>query len=399
MAKKKDEKSETLTEYILRSAEAKKKSPGEWWETTVQNIGKCQLATHVGKFTNPDSAVALLAEPGAPDAGYVTTQGSRYREDILTPAQYIGSASLLLKTQEDGRDVLEYTEASPEELTAELADLGLPGSSLKEAVEELRKRSRTEPSATDERMKQVYFPTNDAGQYHLLTVLPASSLLLELKKRLLEMDERRRLHCNKEEDEYGRDWENIPNLTEVGFGGTKPQNISALNSRARGTGYLLPSLPPSFEQRDIRLPKRDFFRETIPFREVERSLRTLHTLFLLDRNNKDIRMRIRGEVDALAELAAAMAARLRDEPAGWSEEERCAALPASQKIWLDEAFRETRLDGGDWLEDVSTGFGRWLIGRYERTAGREKVILGDIELKFFRDRLLELLKEEVRMDK
>lgn len=398
MAKKKDEKSETLTEYILRSAEAKKKSPGEWWETTVQNIGKCQLATHVGKFTHPDSAVALLVEPGAPDAGYVTTQGSRCQLDVKRDASIAPSAVILLNFFPDAGKLSGQNKESFA-LLKELSGHGYATDQLIKTMKQVISVSIQMPSATDGKLKQVYFPISLKGEYHLLTVLPASSLLLELKNRLMQMDERRRLHCNKEEDEYGRDWENIPNLTEVGFGGTKTQNISALNSRARGTGYLLPSLPPSFGQRDIRLPKRDFFREAIPFREVERSLRTLHTLFLLDRNNKDIRMRIRGEVDALAELAAAMAARLRDEPAGWSEEERCAALPASQKIWLDEAFRETRLDGGDWLEDVSTGFGRWLIGRYERTAGREKVILGDIELKFFRDRLLELLKEEVRMDK
>lgn len=398
MAKKKDEKSETLTAYILRSAEAKKKSPGEWWETTVQNIGKCQLATHVGKFTNPDSAVALLAEPGAPDAGYVTTQGSRCQLDVKRDASIAPSAVILLNFFPDAGKLSGQNKESFA-LLKELSGHGYATDQLIKNMKQVISASIQMPLATDGKLKQVYFPISLKGEYHLLTVLPSSSLLLELKNRLMQMDERCRLHCNKEEEEYGRDWENIPNLTEVGFGGTQPQNISALNFLAKGTGYLLPSLPPSLGQRDIRLPKRDFFRETIPFREVERSLRTLHTLFLLDRNNKDIRMRIRGEVDALAELAAAMAARLRDEPAGWSEEERCAALPASQKIWLDEAFRETRLDGGDWLEDVSTGFGRWLIGRYERTAGREKVILGDIELKFFRDRLLELLKEEVRMDK
>ncbi len=398
MAKKKDEKSETLTEYILRSAEAKKKSPGEWWETTVQNIGKCQLVTHVGKFTHPDSVVALLVEPGASDAGYVTTQGSRCQLDVKRDASIAPSAVILLNFFPDAGKLSGQNKESFA-LLKELSGHGYATDQLIKNMKQVISASIQMPSATDGKLKQVYFPISLKGEYHLLTVLPSSSLLLELKNRLMQMDERCRLHCNKEEEEYGRDWENIPNLTEVGFGGTQPQNISALNFLAKGTGYLLPSLPPSLGQRDIRLPKRDFFRETIPFREVERSLRTLHTLFLLDRNNKDIRMRIRGEVDALAELAAAMAARLRDEPAGWSEEERCAALPASQKIWLDEAFRETRLDGGDWLEDVSTGFGRWLIGRYERTAGREKVILGDIELKFFRDRLLELLKEEVRMDK
>lgn len=398
MAKKKDEKSEPLTEYILRSAETKKKTPGEWWETTVQNIGKCQLATHVGKFTHPDSQVALLVERGAPDAGYVTTQGSRCQLDVKRDASIAPSAEVLLRFFPDA-EKLSGENKEGAELLEELNEHRYFTDQLIRNINSVIFTSIQMPAKTDGNLKQVYFPIRDDGQYHLLTVLPASSLLLELKSRLLQMAEQRRRHCDKKEEEYGRDWENIPNLTEVGFGGTNKQNISTLNSRAGGTGYLLPSLPPAFGQREVRRPKRDFFRETIPYREVERSLRILHALFQLDRNNKGIRMRIRGEVDALAELAAALAARLREEPAGWSEEEDFSALPSSQKIWLDEANREVRLDGGSWLDEVSTRFGRWLISRYERAASREKVILGDTELKFLRDRLAELLKEEVRMDK
>lgn len=37
----------------------------------------------------------------------------------------------------------------------------------------------------------------------------------------------------------------FPNLAEMHFGGTKPQNISLLNSVRGGRVWLLPSMPPA----------------------------------------------------------------------------------------------------------------------------------------------------------
>lgn len=399
VAKKVEEQNESLTEYILRSAETKKKSPAEWWETTVQNIEKCQVASHVGKFTHPDSQIGVLAEPGEPDAGYVTTQGCRYKEDIMTPAQYMGSASLLLKKQSDGRSILEWMESTPELIEQELSEAQLTSPSLREAVKSLYKRSREFPAETDERLKQVYFPVGEEHQYHLLTVLPASALMQEMKQRLRQMGERRRLCYSDKEEQYGEDCEDMPNLTEVGFGGTKAQNISAMNSRFGGTAYLLPSLPPVWMSRKVRLPKRDFFRDGLLFRMAKESVQALHRLFLLDWNNQKIREGVQSHVDTLADMVAGMAERMREEPAGWSREEAFDGLPESQKIWLDEARREERLDSEEWLDAVGTDFGRWLIRTYERVSGHEKVGLGDPELRFFKYRLIEVLREEVRMEK
>lgn len=400
MAKKNEPVDESLTAYILQNAEKKKKTPGEWWTATVQNVEKCRLASHVGKFTHPDSPVALLADPGAPDVGYVTTQGCQCRDDVLTPAQYMGTASLLLKLQADGRNLLEWIDTSPESVENELTDMGLSEPSLIDAVKSLEERSRTVPTQTDERLKQVYFPVSGTFQYHLLTVLPASSLLLTLKGRLRQMIEQRRLCYARGGNDYGGDCEDIPDLTEVGFGGTKPQNISALNFRAGGTGYLLPSLPPVWSDRGIHPPKKDFFRETMPYRDVRQSFFTLHALFALERNTIDIRERIREEITAMAEVATAEAAAIRKEvPGGWSSDDSHDALPASQKIWLDEGLQDRRLESDAWIDNIGTDFARWLIREYERVIGREKVILGDAELRFFKNRMTEILKEEVRMDK
>lgn len=399
MAKKIEKQNESLIEYIYRCAKKYNKSPVQWWETTVPNIEKCQLATHIGKFTHPNSKVALLVELGEPDAGYVTTQGCQCPVDIQRNARVNQSADLLLKDMPDGRKLFKWVEESPEEPRQELEDHGLPASLFIQSVKRVVSQSRDMPQSTDDRLRQVYFPVSTEQQYHLLTVLPASSLLLEMKQRILQMSEHRRLCYSNKEAQYGEDCEDIPDLTEVRFGGSNSRNISYQNLMTRGMAYLLPSLPPVWVEREIRFPKKDFFRESLLFSTVKKQIQDLHRLFLLDWNNRKIRDGIRFHVDTLADMVAGMAERMREEPAGWSREEAFDGLPESQKIWLDEARREERLDSEEWLDAVGTDFGRWLIRTYERVAGHEKVGLGDPQLLFFKSRLLELLQEEVRMEK
>lgn len=397
VAKKVEEQNESLAEYILQNA--KNMAPADWLEKMAQNMNGCRLATHIGKFTHPDSGVALLVESGEPDDGYVTTQGCRCSVDIQRNASISQSGKLLLWDMPDGRKLFNWAEESPEELRQELEDNGFPAEPLIQSAKQAVSQSRNMPQSTDSRLRQVYFPVSSEQQYHLLTILPASSLLLEMKQRILRMDENRRLCYSDKEEQYGEDCEDMPNLTEIGFGGSKPHNISALNNILPGPAYLLPSLPPVWTSRKVRLPKRDFFRDGLLTRMTKESVQALHRLFLLDWNNQKIREGIRFHVDTLADMVAGMAERMREEPAGWSREEAFDGLPESQKIWLDEARREERLDSEEWLDAVGTDFGRWLIRTYERVAGHEKVGLGDPELRFFKYRLIEVLREEVRMEK
>ncbi|MBV7619371.1 hypothetical protein KVQ86_24795, partial [Escherichia coli] len=59
----------------------------------------------------------------------------------------------------------------------------------------------------------------------------------------------KKIHHAHESREY-------PNLLVQNFGGSKPQNISQLNSDRRGSMWLLPSIPPTWKGQQIELPKR-----------------------------------------------------------------------------------------------------------------------------------------------
>ena len=73
MAKEKKEVT-SLHEYIIESAAKKGKTPADWFDAMVMHMNECHLASHVGKFTNPDIKTTICSHSDKV-AGYVTTQG------------------------------------------------------------------------------------------------------------------------------------------------------------------------------------------------------------------------------------------------------------------------------------------------------------------------------------
>ncbi len=260
MAKEKKEVT-SLHEYIIESAAKKGKTPADWFDAMVMHMNECHLASHVGKFTNPDIKTTVCSH-SKKVAGYVTTGGSTCSLDILTPAQYLGSASLLLSPVTPDKNVLEAVITRDKELEKELELLSLPIEKLQKKVQEMLEDSQKEPEATDTHLRQVYFPIAE-GEYHLLSVMPSSCLALEMYQRIRAINGHKIDCCNKKSENYGKPCEEVTGLTMIGFGGTKPQNISALNSRCGGKAYLLSSLPPSLREVKVRVPRSDFFKESI----------------------------------------------------------------------------------------------------------------------------------------
>nr|WP_286418730.1 type I-F CRISPR-associated protein Csy1 [Acinetobacter sp. 226-1] len=106
--------------------------------------------------------------------------------------------------------------------------------------------------------KQVLFPV-EQGEYNTLVILYPSALVHRAYQQMSDdrfSDESKKLrearfkklHQEKESREY-------PNLLVQNFGGSKPQNISQLNSDRRGSMWLLPSIPPTWQGQIVELPK------------------------------------------------------------------------------------------------------------------------------------------------
>lgn len=394
MAKEKKEVT-SLHEYIIESAAKKGKTPADWFDAMVMHMNECHLASHVGKFTNPDIKTTVCSH-SKKVAGYVTTGGSTCSLDILTPAQYLGSASLLLSPVTPDKNVLEAVITRDKELEKELELLSLPIEKLQKKVQEMLEDSQKEPEATDTHLRQVYFPIAE-GEYHLLSVMPSSCLALEMYQRIRAINGHKIDCCNKKSENYGKPCEEVTGLTMIGFGGSKPLNISALNSRCGGKTYLLSSLPPSLPARKIRLPKSDFFRESIWYKQQSSALYRLHAYMKQDRNTIEIRQAIHDLVDEMISAVFFAAYQIRAEKIGWNEEEAYSQLPTAQKIWLDDAYAEERKETS-WADDISSSFARWVIRSYEKLLGEDAIKLGDAEHGFIKKQMETVLKDEVRYE-
>ena len=394
MAKEKKEVT-SLHEYIIENAAKKGKTPADWFDAMVMHMNECHLASHVGKFTNPDIKTTVCSH-SKKVAGYVTTGGSTCSLDILTPAQYLGSASLLLSPVTPDKNVLEAVITRDKEPEKELELLSLPIEKLQKKVQEMLEDSQKEPEATDTHLRQVYFPIAE-GEYHLLSVMPSSCLALEMYQRIRAINGHK-INCyDKKSENYGKPCEEVTGLTMIGFGGSKPLNISALNSRCGGKTYLLSSLPPSLPARKIRLPKSDFFRESIWYKQQSSALYRLHAYMKQDRNTIEIRQAIHDLVDEMISAVLFAAYQIRAEKIGWNEEEAYSQLPTAQKIWLDDAYAEERKETS-WADDISSSFARWVIRSYEKLLGEDAIKLGDAEYGFIKKQMETVLKDEVRYE-
>lgn len=379
--------------YIEEQAENKKISVTEWLKKRIDEIPFCKIATHVGKFSHPDAKVTIYDTSVCPCKGYVVTSNSAHDLDIFVNAAYMGTAKLLFdKFLEDGKNVFFHVTTGSTLVADEFKVLGIE-ETLYHAFRDriLQCCQLSEPDTTDDRLKQVYFPVGP-HDYHLLTVMPSSSLLLKLKGDVKRLDDQRQ-QCRKD----GTDYDDLWDLTTISFGGTKPQNISYLNNANGGTAYLLPSLPPILSGRQVRKPKWNFFRESLPFRSYKYIFKELHVLFRDDRNNKQIRDAVKAHVDQLISQAMMTAYALRKEGEGWSDDGAYASLPMHQKFWLDNQYTQRRKEDA-WREDLSADFGRWVIHTYEYIVKKERYPLGDGELRFFKHQFRNELDKVVRYE-
>lgn len=382
-----------LMQYVQESAEKKNKTVNEWLKNTVSHIPNCLLATHVGKFTHPDiiSKVSLLDQENELSIPYVTTAGTHCSTDILTPAQYIGTANFLLLLLEDKKTVLEHIQQHTDFIKKEFEMLGIEFIPIQDAIEKISKERNLD--CTDGRLKQVFFPVSKET-YHLLSVLPASSLLETLKDKIDRMNHYKWQCSDKKDPLYGHECYEITDITAIGFGGTKPQNISALNAKKGGKTYLLSSLPPTLKQKRLRLPRVDFFGETLRYSMYIHQFRKLDRVMRIDKNNREIRNMMTDTIDDIVDRVLTVSYQVRNEGDGWSQDDLFRKLPLSQKIWLDNQYANVR-ENKVWIKDVSKQFGRWCIRTYEQIMKKNRILLGDAELVFFQERLYKVLEDEV----
>ncbi len=382
-------------EYVKNQATAKKKTPAAWLEGIINHIPNCTLATHVGKFTHPSSKnVDINDTEKQPDLPYVVTAAVHHPVDIVVNAAYIGTAKFLLYELEDEKTVLQHLQEADVQLQQEIEQLGVSFTQVSSMIAAICRPSQ--PTQTSGYIKQVYFPISPAA-YRLVSVLPSSSIMIEVKRRIMEENSKRKECCDAKNNRYGEPYRTWADTTDIHFGGTKPQNISALNSAQGGSFLALSSLPPVIQKKDIRIPKKDFFQETLPYKDYVSLFRALHTDILTNGiNNRHVRRKREEIIGCIMQLAWTYCYMLREEPAGWSLPKDYESLPQAQKIWLDEAYALQRKDNKTWERELQTQFGRWVINKYFRILKDSKVLLGDDELAYVKKVMRDAIRKDVR---
>ena len=189
-----------------------------------------------------------------------------------------------------------------------------------------------------------------------------------------------------------------PHLAVRKMGGTKPQNISQLNSERGGNNPLLASLPPLWHTREqVPLSSRRLMARFGYRPQVKQTLLRLRQ-FLESKPpaNLDTRQRRDAMVFDLLDEWLQLSATLRTVTPGWSQRPECQ-LSAAQKHWLDpegvvqavtdESMRLPDVD--DTLDALAEDLARWLNAQL-----RDPMPLGDSEFDHWR----KLVRAELAQD-
>lgn len=390
-----------------------------WLADAARRVGQIQAVTHVLKATHPDARGTSLhvAPNGLPAHLEIGSHslGADYAEDVVGNAAAL-DVFKLLKLEVEGKRLLDWAQAGDVDLQAALSDDGKQAHGWMRAFASLV-HAEAQP-ATHPMAKQLYWltgedPQNDT-QYHLLQPMFASSLAHAVHA---DIQDARFGDTNKEARQAKRSnhsfdggYRDYRNLVIRKLGGTKPQNISQLNSERGGVNYLLPSLPPpAWKPRDgASLLKVDSIFDDrrgvfFYFGEVRGHIRELAD-FLKTSPDRTVQTRERVDVSvqSLVDALALFGADTRGRYApGWTRDAACR-LPVCEQLWLDPERSElpVRDDAenphwreddiafnqayalGDWADEIAARFGRWL-NQQLRNRSDKLVVLGEAEMQHF----------------
>ena len=372
-----------------------------WIDDAARRVGQIQAVTHSLKAVHPDARGTNLYRPPT-ELPQRAELGSHALENGFA-GDVVGNAAALdvykfLRIEVDGQSLLDWILVGDQDLAAELSDDPQQSSRWIEAFAGLvRSRSGI---ASHTRAKQVYWLVgNDPCQddhFHLLAPLYATSLAHAVfaainEDRFGESAKEAR-HARREKRDFETGYAEYPDLAVQKLGGTKPQNISQLNSERGGSNYLLGSLPPRWISRAGREP---WFMDSIfphfgrrqPVREAVKSL----SRFLSDNPDPTMETRARRDalIDAVIDELVCFARELGELSApGWSADQRCELVDAEQ-LWLDPGRAESddvfraRWLAMDWPKEIGQRFGNWLNGQLG-----DRLPVGDIEQRHWSRELL-----------
>lgn len=342
----------------------------EWLPDAAKRVSQLSMVSHPSKFSHPSAKTSsVIVQAKYSVDGYLRSGNVDYPLDVFGNAAAMDVFKFLSVNLDNGQTVLDAFEKQDEDLKQFILCSSLDFDTLRSAFLVIKENDTS--VKTDHLVKQVYFPIGGEN-YHLLSLLTPSGLISKLKQSIdaIRFSEATKLAKDRrkknELDDVG--YADIYDLTVTAYGGTQPQNVSVLNSQNAGRAYLLSSAPPQFEKRTIRLPKTDFFAQSLYRKNFQDSFLQLHKLMQLDVNNIDIRTAIRNIIQFVIDRVMFQAFKIRQSyAAGWSNEDYYASLPKLQRVWLDDFYENEREQDDEWRDELSREIARWILRSYEKS--------------------------------
>lgn len=380
--------------------------PETWLADAARRVAQIQIVTHTLKPIHPDArGTSLFCTPSELPAHLEVGShvlGQDFSSDVVGNAAAL-DVFKLLKVEADGRPLLASMQDGDPDLLAALSDDADRATEWLEAFTGITAPRSAIPSSHT-LAKQLYWlagedPAAD-DEYHLLAPLYSSTLAHTVFQTINEdrFGEAGKLarQARYAQRDHDTGYHEYPDLAVQKFGGTKPQNISQLNSERGGNNYLLGSRPPKWKTRALKAP---LFADSVFPRfgripEVRNTVRVLRDFLESDppptmetRNHRDALLdRL---IDELVDFAHPLQAYL---PAGWTRDASCR-LAEAERLWLDPGRAEvddsSDTDFGaawqrmDWPAEIGRRFGNWLNHELGHA-----LPLGDVEGRHWRDELL-----------
>lgn len=368
---------EALEKFSLRS----------WLPDKAKHAKQLSIVSHPGKLSHPGAKISSLVSIAArqPD-GFLRTGNVETELDVVGNAAVLDVYSFLNIKLSDDKTILTHLEQKSWLIEKELTIPNIPFTEIAQGLLAIKENAGA-ANITSGKVKQVYFPIGN-GDYHLLSVLSPSGILFKLKERINVMrfseDAKAAREAKKRKQPHDHGLSEVYGLNVIGFGGTKPQNISVLNSQNGGTAYLLSSMPPELSSRSIQPPKTDFFTNTLWVKDFQESFMQLQKLLQGDHNNIHIRRQRDGIIRNIIYQVVDQMWRVRHIDAGWSDSDNYQTLPHYQKIWLDHQYAEVRYNDISWLQVVKDDLARWFLNTSKVLIKDSKISLGDDQLDYLK---------------
>ncbi len=348
-------------------------SLANWLIDASNRAGQLSITTHPAKFVHPNAkTTSIIATCKQENDGLLRSGNISVDLDIFGNAAALDVEKFLRIKLPDNKTILQHLEDNTDFIQTQF---DIKGVNFNEIRNNFLKIKTSDLNQTSEKLKQVYFPVKD--DYHLLSILIPSGIVYKLKQRINAIrfsDENKEMReaLSKQVMITGK-IEDVRDLTALGYGGTKPQNISTLNNQNGGISLLLSSMPPLLKKRKVQPPKTDFFDNCLWDNLFKEDFKDFHQVLSDRKNNKPIRDK-RDDIvlNSIAKVQR-LITEIRKAGVGWSESDNYSDLDEWQKVWLDDKNQDIRVNK-NYLQQAQSGFANWFIGNYKKSITGNKIL-------------------------